>query len=82
MLKKFSVSNYRKFNGTLEFDLTAGNYIFNPDCIHQDLVKLALIYGENGTGKSNLGWAIFFCGYKRINHHARLIYVTLLTYGN
>ena len=59
MLKKFSVSNYRKFNGTLEFDLTAGNYIFNPDCIHQDLVKLALIYGENGTGKSNLGWAIF-----------------------
>lgn len=59
MLKKFSVRNYRRFNETLEFDLTASNYAFNIDCIHQDLIKLALIYGENGTGKSNLGWALF-----------------------
>lgn len=59
MLKKFSITNYRQFNETLEFDLTASNYAFNTNCTHQDLVKLALIYGENGTGKSSLGWAIF-----------------------
>lgn len=59
MLKKFTVRNYRQFNEPLEFDLTAGNYAFNPKCTHNGLVKLALIYGENGTGKSNLGWAIF-----------------------
>lgn len=59
MLKKFTVSNYRQFNEPLVFDLTAGNYAFNVDCTHNTLVKLALIYGENGTGKSNLGWAIF-----------------------
>lgn len=59
MLKKFTVSNYRQFNEPLEFDLTASNYAFNTDCTHNGLVKLALIYGENGTGKSNLGWAIF-----------------------
>lgn len=59
MLKKFTVSNYRQFNEPLEFDLTAGGYTFNPECVQNDLVKLALIYGENGTGKSSLGWAIF-----------------------
>lgn len=59
MLKKFTVSNYRQFNEPLEFDLTASNYAFNTDCIHNNLVKLALIYGENGTGKSSLGWALF-----------------------
>ena len=59
MLKKFSVKNYRQFNEILEFDLTANNYSFNSECIKQNLVKLALIYGENGTGKTNLGWALF-----------------------
>lgn len=59
MLKKFTVSNYRQFKEPLEFELTAGGYTFNPECVQNDLVKLALIYGENGTGKSSLGWAIF-----------------------
>lgn len=59
MLKRFSVSNYRKFKDILEFDLSSSNYDFNKDCIKDDLVKMALIYGENGTGKSTLGWALF-----------------------
>ena len=58
MLKKFSVQNYRRFNEILEFNLTAGNYTFNSECTHNGLIKLALIYGKNGTGKSVLGWAI------------------------
>ena len=48
MLKKFSVTNYRQFNETLEFDLTASNYSFNQECVKNNLVKLALIYGKNG----------------------------------
>lgn len=59
MLKKFSVSNYRQFNQELVFDLTAGSYTFNADCTNQNQVKLALIYGKNGSGKSNLGGALF-----------------------
>lgn len=59
MLKKFSVSNYRRFHQTLTFDLSASHYAFNTACIRQNMIKLALIYGENGTGKSNLGWALF-----------------------
>lgn len=59
MLKKFTVSNYRQFNEPLVFDLTAGNYAFNTECTSNNLVKLALIYGKNGTGKSSLGWALF-----------------------
>lgn len=59
MLKKFSVSNYRQFKDTLEFDLSASNYSFNENCTSNNLITLALVYGENGTGKSTLGWAIF-----------------------
>ncbi|NEN75860.1 ATP-binding protein [Pelistega sp. NLN82] len=59
MLKKFSVRNYRQFNNTLEFDLSANNYTFNTDCTLNGLIKLALVYGKNGSGKSNLAWAMF-----------------------
>lgn len=59
MLKRFSVSNYRKFKDILEFDLSSSNYDYNKDCVKDHLVKMALIYGENGTGKSTLGWALF-----------------------
>ncbi len=59
MLTKFEVKNFRKFNDKLHLDLTAANYGFNTDCVKEGYVKTALIYGENATGKSTLGWAIF-----------------------
>lgn len=59
MLKKFEVENYRRFKDTLSFDLTAASYEFNNECIKDGLVKTALVYGENASGKSCLGWAIF-----------------------
>jgi AAA15 family ATPase/GTPase len=59
MLKKFEVENFRRFKDTLSFDLTAANYEFNPECTTDGLVKTALVYGENASGKSCLGWAIF-----------------------
>ena len=59
MLKNFSVRNYRQFNETLKFDLSASNYAFNTNCIKNGLSKLALIYGKNGSGKSNIASAMF-----------------------
>ena len=60
MLKKFKVNNFKCFGSEFLFDLsTAKNYTFNPECIKNGIVNNAMIYGYNGTGKSNLGWAIF-----------------------
>lgn len=53
------MTNYRQFNETLEFDLTASNYTYNQECTKNGLIKLALIYGQNGTGKTSLSRAIF-----------------------
>lgn len=60
MLKKFEVSNFKSFKEKLSFDLTqVQNYDFNLDCISEGVCKKAIIYGANGSGKSNLGLAIF-----------------------
>ncbi len=59
MLTKFSVVNYKQFKNKITFDLLAGNYGFNEECIKNKMVKTALIYGENASGKSNLGYAMF-----------------------
>lgn len=59
MLNKFEVENFRRFKDTLSFDLTAASYEFNNECTKDGLVKTALVYGENASGKSCLGWAIF-----------------------
>lgn len=60
MLKKFKVTNFKCFKDEFVFDLsTVKNYSFNTECIKNDIVNNAIIYGFNGSGKSNLGWAIF-----------------------
>lgn len=59
MLKYFEVKNFRKFKDKLMLDLTAAQYTFNSECVKNGCVKTALIYGENATGKSTLGWALF-----------------------
>lgn len=60
MLRKFKVSNFKCFKDNYVFDLsTTKNYTFNPECVKNGLVNCAMIYGYNGSGKSNLGWAIF-----------------------
>ncbi len=58
MLVKFSVKNYKQFKDEIIFDLSAGNYEFNNECVKNGVVKTALIYGENGTGKTNFTKAI------------------------
>lgn len=60
MLTKFEVTNFKNFEETLVFDLTqTNNYKFNEECVVEGIVNKALIYGHNGTGKSNLGFALF-----------------------
>ena len=58
MLTKFSVKNFKNFQYELDFALKASNYEFNKDSIKDGIVKTAVIYGDNASGKSNLGLAI------------------------
>lgn len=59
MLKEFRVKNFRSFNDWLIFKLDKiGKYEFNKQCLKNDLINKAVIYGENSSGKSNLGFAI------------------------
>lgn len=60
MLTKFQVKNFKKFSDNIVFDLSKkGDYDFNEEVIRNNNINFALIYGSNGSGKSNLGLAIF-----------------------
>lgn len=63
MLKRFEVTNFKQFN-SLKWDFSkVRNYDFSTDCLIDlpcgKLIKTALVYGRNSSGKSNLGFAIF-----------------------
>ena len=59
MLIRFSVKNYRSFRDELVLDFTkTRDYQFNTECILHDCVGKMIIYGRNGTGKTNLGRAL------------------------
>lgn len=60
MLKRFSVTNFKNFKDkvTIEFD-KASNYEFNNNIIKDGCVTKGIVCGINGSGKSNLGLAIF-----------------------
>ena len=60
MLTKFSVKNYRGFAKKIEWDLSKpSNYEFNQFAIKDGIIKNGIIYGPNGSGKTNFGLAIF-----------------------
>ena len=60
MLRKFKVSNFKSFNEEFVFDLTEANgYEFNKECVKNETINNAIVYGHNGVGKSNLALAIF-----------------------
>lgn len=58
MLQKFSVEGFKNFASKIEFDLTAGNYSFNNNVVNNNILNTAIIYGDNASGKSNLGLAV------------------------
>jgi AAA15 family ATPase/GTPase len=60
MIRKFSVYNFKGFKDKIVFDLSkAREYNFNNNLVEDGIVKKGLVYGKNGTGKSNLGFAIY-----------------------
>lgn len=60
MLKRFSVTNFKNFKDKISFNLDeTADYEFNSDVIKHGCVIKGIIYGINGSGKSNLGRAIF-----------------------
>ena len=60
MLAKFSVKNYRGFKDRIEIDLTRhSNYTFNAFAVKDGIIKNGIIYGPNGSGKTNFSLAIF-----------------------
>ena len=55
MLKKFEVQNYMGFKDNFVFDLTTNKkYVYNAEMIEKGIIKKALIFGSNSSGKSNL----------------------------
>lgn len=59
MLVQVALKNFRNFEDWFVFDLqTAKNYEFNAFAVDKNIVKHAMIYGQNGGGKSNLGLGI------------------------
>ena len=60
MLVEFKVEGFKNFEKELVFDLSkTRNYNFSENAVKNGIVKTGLIYGINGSGKSNLGSAIF-----------------------
>lgn len=60
MLKKFSVSNFKNFKSKISFEFDQpANYEFNSDLVKDGCITKCLVFGINGSGKSNLGRAIF-----------------------
>ena len=60
MLIKFAVKNFRGFAERIEWDLShPSNYSFNIYAIKDGVVKNGIIYGPNGSGKTNFSVALF-----------------------
>ncbi|MFR5832622.1 MAG: AAA family ATPase [Acutalibacteraceae bacterium] len=65
MLMKFEVQNFKGFKDQFVWDLSKHrDYTFQSDYIQNDIVNKGIIYGKNGAGKSNLGYALI-----DITHH-------------
>ena len=59
MIKYFSVENYKGFDKKVEMDFSKiHDYKFHQEAIKNGLSNKILLFGKNGSGKSNLGKAI------------------------
>ena len=59
MLEKFEVYNFMGFKDNLVFDFhTSKKYTYNTDLVQKSIIKKALVFGENSSGKSNLCYAL------------------------
>lgn len=68
MLKYFSVSNFKNFKEKVEFDFSdIRDYRFNECCVKNGLLHNIIIYGQNASGKTNLGYALFDITYHLVD---------------
>ena len=81
MIVKFAVTNYRGFADRIEWDLsTPANYEFNKNAIKDGIIKNGIIYGPNGSGKTNFSLALFDIEnhlspkWKKIDYYINFIY--------
>lgn len=59
MLKRFLLKNYKNFKDELCINFEdIADYQFSTDCIENGIIRKMLIYGQNATGKTNLGKAL------------------------
>ena len=82
MLTKFAVTNYRGFANRIEWDLSKpANYEFNKNVIKDGIIKNGIIYGPNGSGKTNFSLALFDIEnhlspkWKKIDYYTNFVYV-------
>ncbi len=60
MLCKFKVSGYKGFDNEIVLDFEKHKeYQFNNNLIKDNIINKAIIYGKNGSGKTNIGLALF-----------------------
>lgn len=59
MIRLFETRNFKGFKDKLSFDFTAHDYSYNSSLVRNGIVNKALVYGKNGTGKTNLTIALF-----------------------
>lgn len=60
MLCKFKVKGFKGFNKEIVLDFeNHKEYQFNKNMIKNGIINKAIIYGKNGSGKTNIGFALF-----------------------
>lgn len=60
MLLEFATKNFMNFEDVIEVNFgDTSNYEFSTSAIKDNMIKTCLLYGDNGSGKTNLGYAIF-----------------------
>lgn len=76
MIRQFKVKNFKNFNDEITFDLNNNrDYSWNESLVKNGLINKAIIYGENNSGKSNLGAAIMdITTHLSDNYHMNRLY--------
>lgn len=60
MLCKFKVKGFKNFDKEIILDFEQHkDYQFNKNMIKNDIINKSIIYGKNGSGKTNIGFALF-----------------------
>ncbi len=78
---KFAVTNFRGFANRIEWDLSHPNgYDFNKFAITDGIVKNGVMYGPNGSGKTNFSMAVFDIAnhlsskHRKVDYHGNFVH--------